>query len=309
MARIPENLIDRAMQTDMLSILQYFNVAPDPNDRKRYKTLDKSNHIKIENDVWVDFNQPGRPGKKNAGGRGPISLFQHLAAVDFTTAVHDLAGTPLPHPSKEFLTQRKRAHDLNAPKFFPPRLNRSVLPAALDWLVSVRGIQPNFVNRMIAAGKIIPAQSKSLGPVICFPMTSPTGEIVGAEVILLTPPSGMKNKQVWGGAAAKSSGRFALESGKNGPNVLVESAVDGLSYFQMYESDRQFQVLSIAGRPSLPLAWVEPGRSLICATDADAAGDELYMKIAEHHPLRARETPPTGKDWNDHLKNQKIPMG
>ena len=76
-----------------------------------------------------------------------------------------------------------------------------------------------------------------------------------------------------------------------------------ISYTQLH-SDGDFLVVSTSGvRPNIP--WLDKyarvGKRVICAYDADKAGDEAAMMLAEHYPHIERERPQHGKDWNDQL--------
>ena len=96
--------------------------------------------------------------------------------------------------------------------------------------------------------------------------------------------------------------------------VVVESAIDGLSHAQI-QGDPDTAYLSTAG--SLSDAQIElfrtaflratqRGATIVLATDADPAGDELATKLHALAPpgvvvLRER---PSAKDWNDLLQQR-----
>jgi len=95
--------------------------------------------------------------------------------------------------------------------------------------------------------------------------------------------------------------------------VLVESAIDALSHFQLCPdactryastagaiSPHQRQVIAAA------LGRVPPGTTIVLGFDRDPGGDDLARQVRELAPGPCeRITSPIGKDWNDCLKERE----
>lgn len=92
--------------------------------------------------------------------------------------------------------------------------------------------------------------------------------------------------------------------------VLVESAIDALSFHQVHSAPRA-SYASTAGtlrehqRVVLrqTLKALPAGVAVVLAFDGDTAGDWLAEQVQELGNVTfSRCCPPTGKDWNDHLE-------
>ncbi len=92
--------------------------------------------------------------------------------------------------------------------------------------------------------------------------------------------------------------------------VLVESAIDALSHYQLYP-DARTRYVSTAGSIgehqrrviSATLARLPAGSMVLLAFDRDAGGEDLARQVRELAPGPfERVTSPIGKDWNDCLK-------
>lgn len=104
----------------------------------------------------------------------------------------------------------------------------------------------------------------------------------------------------------KDSGSFWIPADRSPAHTLfiAESAVDALSAFSLAELRKPGTVfLSTCGAASRLPAWLEawtPQR-VICAFDADDAGDEAADRLAARDPRVRRLRPDGGKDWNEIL--------
>lgn len=96
--------------------------------------------------------------------------------------------------------------------------------------------------------------------------------------------------------------------------VLVESAIDALSYHQL-RPDRSTRYASVGGSLSthqqtvIPAAIAEmpPGAMIILAFDRDDAGEQLATQVRRLAPAATfvRSAPATAKDWNDVLRERE----
>lgn len=112
-----------------------------------------------------------------------------------------------------------------------------------------------------------------------------------------------------GGEKALFAARMGLEADEIPPRLIVaESAIDGLSYWQMNPAPAL--VLSFAGSMTPEqgqlLARVlrkYHAAEVITATDNDTAGDRYADQVQETRPDATRARPPAGvKDWNEALQ-------
>jgi hypothetical protein len=138
---------------------------------------------------------------------------------------------------------------------------------------------------------------------VIFPHADPaTGRVVGFEIknrgFTSFAPGGRKT--YWASAVRPDDNRL----------VLVEAAIDALSYHQLFPHDRARYVstsgavgpnaLELIGRA---IAAMPAGADLVSATDNDPGGERLHAQLldAGSRPLR-RHASPVPKDWNDYLR-------
>lgn len=103
----------------------------------------------------------------------------------------------------------------------------------------------------------------------------------------------------------KGGGGLCIHMGEESTRlVLVESAIDAISYAQMY-GEKDMTIISTCGAIADSDYLKEAdhtGMGIICAFDNDTAGDKMYDRIYEKYPQALRQKPIRGKDWNDSLK-------
>jgi len=103
--------------------------------------------------------------------------------------------------------------------------------------------------------------------------------------------------------------------------VVTESAIDALSYYELYPHPHA-RFISTAGMPSAlqlnllarAAAKMPFGSTVIAAVDADRGGD-LLRRVLEPHMsgiglwfMRHSPTQERAKDWNDVLRMQRRPL-
>jgi hypothetical protein len=96
--------------------------------------------------------------------------------------------------------------------------------------------------------------------------------------------------------------------------VLAEAVIDAFSYFQIHGDGRtRFATTggsfgeSQARFVAAAIARMQPGSTVVIATDNDGPGERLAAKIRElaGTVAVARERSPVGKDWNDCLQERE----
>ena len=104
----------------------------------------------------------------------------------------------------------------------------------------------------------------------------------------------------------KDSGSFWIPADRSTVRTvhtlfITESAIDALSAFSMPELRNPGTVfLSATGAGRKLPAWAEAWKPqrIVCAFDADDAGDEAANALAARDPRTRRLRPEGGKDWN-----------
>jgi hypothetical protein len=138
--------------------------------------------------------------------------------------------------------------------------------------------------------------------------------------------SGFESKH-FGWTSFSTAGVKTLWSSNAFPNdsrlILVESAVDALSHYQL-QPDERVRYASVAGSMSHrqllvikdAFAALSPKTTIVLAFDRDAAGDKLAEQVQALTTIACeRVTTQIGKDWNDWLKVRErefissLPMG
>ena len=130
----------------------------------------------------------------------------------------------------------------------------------------------------------------------------------GAEVLGTEPHTGTKRFRAMAPGSRKARGGFWLHCDRNRPAlvILTESAVDTLSARSLrIEGTRESGavVASTAGIASSVPSWIEQWKPkrIVCAYDADSAGDDAAERLAVSDPRVIRLRPRGAKDWNEIL--------
>ncbi|MBF0398634.1 MAG: DUF3991 and TOPRIM domain-containing protein [Desulfobacterales bacterium] len=187
-----------------------------------------------------------------------------------------------PTSPKKFESKKKSV-------FLPPPFVKDNLKFVINYLVNERKIDFDLLNRLTLKGMLY-ADNKCN---CVFLMVNKNG-IVGAEL-----------RGIFGGefrGLAKGSSRddgFFQISG-TGSYVLVESAIDALSYKQIFNTD--MHIISTAGVRFNPpyIDILLEKREVICAYDNDKKGKEAFKALITNYPSIKRHEP-IKKDWNEML--------
>lgn len=259
----------------------------DPRDRNRFKR--DGSVISITGAKFYDH-------RKNRGGGGAIDLVIHAEGRSFAQAVErlrQLAGDLVPDPDPK--PERRRTLEL------PPPAG-SAWPAVHRWLTRERALPHNLVAALNRRG-LLHADARRNA---VFLTTDKNRKPTGAECFgTVTPPGGKPFRGMAPGSQ-KNSGSFWIPADQSPVHTLfiTESAIDALSAFSMPGLRKPGTVfLSTTGTSRSVPTWAEAWtpRHVICAFDADDAGDEAADKLAARDPRARRLRPEGGKDWNASL--------
>jgi len=227
---------------------------------------------------------------KGIGGGGAIDLVMHLKNYDFKTAVLWLdtlfSGHHIQIPSNKI----KPKAILKLPK-----KDSTKLPQLINYLVKIRSIPLSLVRDLIHSAKLY-ADTKANA---VFLLLGKEKRIVGAELrgTNHTPWRGMAQ------GSRKSLGFFRVKSRYPNKLVLLESAIDAISFFAL---DPNCMAISTSGASPNP-AWlkyfINTEYEIYCGFDSDETGEKVAAKMITLYPAIKRLRPPK-HDWNDVLKSK-----
>lgn len=248
--------------------------------------------------LHIKKNEAGEVGKwfrfsENRGGSN-IQFVQEFMGLDFVSAV-------------ELLSNEKAIpfHSHIASKAEPPK-NREItlheskdLSRTMHYLHEARGLTIASLEKLTAEGRL--SQEEKTGNAV-FKIFDESGLLVGAEKV---GTSNVRFKSFDKGAADGYG--FEIVSGKPANTYFFESAIDAISFADLYPEQRDYRLVSMAGvKPSVVTETmkryaISPENIYLC-TDNDKAGNEFAEKLIARYPAMKRVTPNGAKDWNDILQ-------
>lgn len=254
--------------------------------------------------LHIKNNEAGEVGKwfrfsENKGGSN-IQFVQEFMGLDFISAV-------------ELLSNEKAIpfHSHIASKAEPPK-NREItlheskdLSKTMHYLHHVRGLSTASLEKLTAEGRL--SQEEKTGNAV-FKIFDENGLLVGAEKV---GTSNVRFKSFDKGAADGYG--FEIVSGKPANTYFFESAIDAVSFADLYPEHRDYRLVSMAGvKPSVVTETmkryaISPENIYLC-TDNDKAGNEFAEKLIAQYPAMKRVTPNGAKDWNDILQGRMNKM-
>ena len=250
--------------------------------------------------LHIKDNKAGEVGKwfrfsENRGGNN-IQFVQKFMGLDFLSAV-------------ELLSNEKAIpfHSHIASKVESPK-NREIMvhdskeiSRITDYLHNIRGLSYDAIAGLIADGRL--SQEEKTGNAV-FKIFDESGLLVGAEKV---GTSNVRFKSFDKGAADGYG--FEIVSGKPANTYFFESAIDAISFADLYPEQRDYRLVSMAGvKPSVVTETmkryaISPENIYLC-TDNDKAGNEIAEKLIARYPAMKRVTPNGAKDWNDILQGR-----
>jgi hypothetical protein len=237
-------------------------------------------------EVWIE--QETSQGKK-----GAINLVMHLDGVEYKDAVRLLAD--------HFDTGSIAADRLST---IAPKVTREIETAAIQepapiptpseekwahvrqWLINDRGLPDRLVDIAYKKNRVF---ADSQGNAV-FPRAA------GGAFI-----RGTGKTRFFRTVGGKASGPFVIDG--PGECWICEAPLDALSIKAVNPEAR---IIALSGgmlRPSDVVEHVPPGRAIRLGFDADEKGDCYARDAAAIWPSAIRCLPPSGKDWNDSVKD------
>jgi hypothetical protein len=290
---------NRLRDVPIVDVLRMLGLDPDPADPKKQFVM-PGHRVSVTGEKFFDHDQ-------TQGGGGAIDAAIIVGDMDYRQAVAWLAdhfgdGAAAAAVRADAPRIVRQVKQDPRPSFSLPQRsqNLGLVTRVREYLVRTRAIAADLVDGLFNRGQVY-ADDRGNAVFVC---TDEHGKATGAELkgtMAEKPFSGMAK------GSRRNDGAFTLSRGTGqGRVILVESAIDAASYWQMHDGD--YTVVSTAGaRPNLPWPWVKDAAAagkLVCAYDADTAGDDAAAKLAAAYPGTLRHRPDAGdKDWNDRLKS------
>ncbi len=173
-----------------------------------------------------------------------------------------------------------------------------------DYLVRTRGLDPALLDHCLHAATLYTDRRRNA----VFTCRDRSGNPTGAELVGTCPLPGSVAFKGLAPGSRRDRGGFWLTTGSAPPAavVLTESAVDALSAVLLPAPalPTDCLVASTAGAAHRLPHWLDAFQHvpLLCAYDADPAGDQAARDLLRQHPLLQRLRPLGAKDWNDLLR-------
>jgi len=237
------------------------------------------------------------------GGGGAIDLVIHAQGCSFQEAcdiLGDWMGTspggnssPLPPP-----TPRHRTEEIETPKI--PEANEVTWQKVCHWLVNTRCLDETLLETC-RKRNLLHADARGNAVFLC---RNAAGDVTGAEIV------GPQFKGMASGSR-KARGSFHIGPEHVSPTVavLTESALDALSFHALAISPPDAVVASVNGTAAQLPEWMGSWsiQTILCAYDADDAGESAAVNLARSDPRTLRIKPTAEKDWNDVLIRRATP--
>ena len=256
----------------------------DPTDRARFKR--DGSVISINGAKFFDH-------LRGTGGGGAIDLVIHARECPFPEALHFLGSR---HGKANAIHTAARRLQL-------PRPSHRAWPVVRDTLVRQRALCADVLEACQRRG-LLHADDRLNAVFIC---RDANGQPTGAE-ILGTAPQARRRFRAMAPGSNKARGGFWLPCDHNQPAlvILTESAVDAISARSLRipgTREHGAVVVSTAGIASSIPPWIEAWKPehIVCAYDADCAGDNAAHRLQLNDTRVTRQRPKGVKDWNEML--------
>lgn len=275
----------------LTQVAHELGLDPDPKDKHKWRNQDHI--VNITGSKFYDF-------KQMQGGGGAIDLVMQLERCGFGEAVSWLKDRFGEATALQTMTRQIEQVIAEKPRqsFVAPERQEENWQPVKVYLTRSRKLPTAVVDELHQEGLVYADQNQNA----VFLRRSLGGEVVGAS---LRGTAGKHNS--FKGLAygtRRSQGWFYMESEQPGPVqqvVLVESAIDALSYRVLHPAQEKTLYLSTDGAGYVPLEQLKPVPKVVIAFDQDQTGEEMAQRLMQDLP-QARRHPPTQKGWNEDLQ-------
>ncbi len=266
--------------------------------------LDSSNNHKWRNEEHV-INITGSKfydWKLLKGGGGAIDLVMHLQQCSFTNAVSwlmDHFGEPA---VLQTVTEQITVIVTEKPQqpFIPPAPHEGNWLPVREYLTRSRKLPASLVDKIYQKGLIYADERQNA----VFVRRTLDGEVVGASLRGTVGENDFFEGLAYG--SRRSQGWFYIVAGGKEEEpiqeaVLMESAIEALSYRTLYPPTKKTMILSINEMGYLPVNWLANMKEIVIGFKQDQAGEEKAQRLIQKLSQTNRQVP-VNKDWNADLQ-------
>lgn len=251
--------------------------------------------------------------REGRGGGGAIDLVMQVTRRDFRGAVEYLSRY-VGGETVAGVRQQAGGEQQQRPVFRLPEPCVRCGVGVQGYLCGERALPEALVDRVHQAGDVYADRRGNA----VFVRRDEAGNAVGASLRGTRPGSRFRGLVA---GSKRDAGYFSVAVSGAAPVepavlVLVESPIDALSYGLVHAlrgDPVSGQVVSTDGAGALPVGLisgaVDHGEIVVCAFDADAAGDAFWEQVRGRYPVQTqgersaiRRERPQAKDWNDALR-------
>ncbi len=267
----------------------------DPDPRDKHKWRNEYQVINITGSKFYDFHQM-------KGGGGAIDLVMHVERCNFSDAVtwlkdrwgESAAIQVITGQAEQVMAQKPRG------EFVLPERSDEHWQSVREYLTRTRGLPGRLVDQLYDQGVIYADERQNA---VFVRRSLEEGEVMGAS---LRGTAGVDNS--FKGLAygtRRSQGWFHTVAGGEGEDpiqrvVIVESAIDVLSYQTLFSPQVRTLYLSTDGAGYVPLEGLQKVPQIAIAVDRDEAGEDMALRLMQGLAQSERLVP-SRKDWNEDL--------
>jgi hypothetical protein len=257
------------------------------------KWRDASHTINITGEKFYDW-------QKMKGGGGAIDLVMHLQNSSFTEAIDWLSDRFGAVETLQLVTQQISNQVQGKPQqsFQAPTPHEEKWGQVRDNLVRQRRLPNPLVDRLHRDGLVYADEQGNA----VFLRRDWGGSVTGAG---LHEPDGRESLAI---GTRRSQGWFYTifggeETGVVERVVLVNGAIEGLSYQVLHPPTERTMVLSIDGLGGMPWEDLKMVERVAIALTPDAKGNEIARWLQRELPKSERLLP-KNQDWNEDLQQR-----
>lgn len=295
-----KQLADRVRDIPLPDLAQEFGLEQDRSDKAKWRTNEFC--ISINNSKFFDHYAA-------RGGVGAIDFTMHIRGYSFQEAIESLSGERSPSTTP---AQQEEKY---------PRCNvrdESKWQMARSYLVDERKLPATWVDKLHQEG-LISVDSRQNVMFFRHQINHDfeRGEAFGANLRGTIPNSvtGEFFKGLTTGTT-REEGYFWFQQGDGQANrlVITEAPIDAISYAALNPTSGTTIFLSTDGQGVIPTQVLQQvldrGGEIVLAHDHDRQGERMAWQVAQQFPqaLLTRETPATGKDWNEQLLGKEVAL-
>lgn len=281
----------KAREISITTVFIAMGCAKDPKDEFQWRTVNNDRISTGDRDkkpqAWYDHDQ-------EKGGYGAIDLVMHLGGMRYSEALTWLGSetTKTAVISTAIIVAKRQAEKSTAKNTEPPKEVKDNWNTARNYLINVRKLSPELINRMHQEGTIY---ADSYNNVVFMSYDKKSAELRGTGSF---PYHGLRG-------AEKSPFRILSIDNQAGA-AFTESAIEALSLrdlgFKGYIVGFAGQAKEKAGELAVYLH--SKGWKIVSAYNSDKTGEQMSKNLAQ--ALEGKQVPerlaPVTKDWNEDLK-------